>query len=203
MAVLDNQLIVSWGLIPLKQGTKLKCGTDEFQVKYSNLMTLSLINSTVVLVLLSRVIETKTNQRSPSGGYVGIKDMMENLIRQFKSQSILLEKPSPVTYYEMVDSYHTFAVGGGEWSIELHAGPSRWSECLAEFVGSNGQCFGEEPDDLWAEVEEWKVDPKGGEAIHHWTEAVFEAPDGTRLTKSQWLRELEEYGTTHGVVLSF
>jgi hypothetical protein len=41
---------------------------------------LSLITSTVILVLLSGVIEAKTNQRSPSGGYRGIKGMAQNTL---------------------------------------------------------------------------------------------------------------------------
>lgn len=111
---------------------------------------------------------------------------------------------------DMVNHTSTHAVGGGEWSIELHTGYDDWSPCLAEFVGPNGTqtyigndgfLHNEEAADLWEEVEEWKNDPKRGGAIHHiihW----YTLPDGQELNFRAILREIER-GRLHGLTLSF
>lgn len=124
---------------------------------------------------------------------------MNKILSCFFRQSEKVKEATPVTNSELVSESKTFGLGDGLWSIELQDG---YGNCIAEFVGSNGQCFGEEPDDLWAEVEEWKSDPKGGLAIHHWSPSVWRTPDGSELTKNQFLREVES-GRLHGVVLSF
>lgn len=46
------------------------------------------------------------------------------------------------TYYET--SIHS--LGGGEWSIEV---ATEEDGCVIEYIGSNGQCFGETADPLW------------------------------------------------------
>ena len=130
---------------------------------------------------------------------------MENFLklkRAFLAQSEKVTEAKPVTNIELVKSSTIHSLGGGQWSIELHAGYDDWSECLAEFVGSNGQCFGEEASDLWAEVREWEKDPEGGLAIHHWEASVWRCPDGCEMTLKQWLRAVDE-GRLHGVQLSF
>ena len=50
------------------------------------------------------------------------------------------------------DVHHTttHAVGGGEWSIEVHNSDGT---VIEEFVGSNGTCS--PADDLWSAYEEW------------------------------------------------
>ena len=131
-----------------------------------------------------------------------MENNIEKMKRAFFAQSKKVMGAHPVTYSEMVKSSSTHSLGGGEWSIELHAGYNDWSECIAEFVGSNGQCFGEEPDDLWAEVAEWETDPNGGLAIHHWEASVWRCPDGLDMTVHQWLRAVND-GRLHGIQLSF
>lgn len=123
------------------------------------------------------------------------------LEKSFFAQAEKVREAQPVTKAEMVKSSSIHSLGGGKWSIELHAGHSDWSECLVEFVGSNGQCFGEEADDLWAEVSKWEKDPEGGLAIHHWEASVWRCPDGAELTLHQWFRAVDE-GRLHGVQLS-
>jgi len=51
---------------------------------------------------------------------------------------------------DLVWETKTFAIGGGEWSIEVY---DEEGSLLKEFVGSNGTR--EPADDLWAEYEEW------------------------------------------------
>lgn len=111
---------------------------------------------------------------------------------------------------DMVQHTSTHAIGGGEWSIELHEGMDDYSPCLAEFVGNNGtRSFvneegfleNEEADDLWAEVDEWMEDPERGGAIHH-TTYYYTLPDGSELSFHAIMREIEN-GRLHGLTLSF
>lgn len=125
-------------------------------------------------------------------------EKIENMKKAFFSQSRKIKEAKPITNVELVKSSSIHGLGGGMWSIELHAGYDDYSECLAEFVGSNGQCFGEEPDDLWAQVDEWKTDANGGLAIHHWEASVWRCPDGHEMTLNQWLRAVDK-GRLHGV----
>lgn len=101
---------------------------------------------------------------------------------------------------DMVKHTSTHSLGGGEWSIELHAGNDDWSLCLAEFVGRNGAVDGVE-DDLWAEVREWENDPKRGGAVHHITH-WYTLPDGCVLNFHAILRDVER-GCLHGLTLIF
>lgn len=103
---------------------------------------------------------------------------------------------------DMVKHTSTHCLGGGEWSIELHAGTDRWSLCLAEFVGRNGSAVVDGvKDDLWAEVREWENDPQRGGAIHHVTH-WYTLPDGCVLNFHEILRDVER-GRFHGLTLTF
>lgn len=51
---------------------------------------------------------------------------------------------------DLVWETKTFAIGGGEWSLEVY---DEEGSLLKEFVGSNGTH--EPADDLWAAYEEW------------------------------------------------
>lgn len=59
----------------------------------------------------------------------------------------------------LVANVNTFALGGGEWSIEVrgHNG-----ELLKEFAGLNGTREGEEATDLWKEYYKWCQRPAKG-----------------------------------------
>lgn len=63
--------------------------------------------------------------------------------------------PAPRLNKELVYETKTFAVGGGEWSIEVY---DEEGLLLKEFVGSNGTR--EPADDLWAEYEAWANQPE-------------------------------------------
>lgn len=131
-----------------------------------------------------------------------MKTIIEKMKKAFFAQSSKVKEAKPITYVEMLKSSSIHGLGGGMWSIELHAGHDDYSECLAEFIGSNGQCFGEEADDLWAEVSNWEKDPNGGLVIHHWEGSIWRCPDGCEMNVHQWLRAVDE-GRLHGVQLSF
>lgn len=49
----------------------------------------------------------------------------------------------------------TYAVGGGDWSIEVY---DYNNVLLNEFVGSNGTLNDEEPADLWGEYDAWETE---------------------------------------------
>lgn len=51
-----------------------------------------------------------------------------------------------------INDVKTFALGGGEWSIEVY---NLEGACVKEFCGLNGTQNGEEADDLWALYREW------------------------------------------------
>lgn len=107
---------------------------------------------------------------------------------------------------DLVVSYQTYAVGGGDWSIEAKTTPDQsvWGPSIKEWVGSNGTRDGEEPTDLWAEVEAWEKDPKGGQAIVRPAFAYkeYEAPDGTVGSISYFKREINR-GRLHGLTVCF
>lgn len=126
--------------------------------------------------------------------------MKNKILKSFFDQSVKVRDAEAVTFADMVESSSTHSLGGGQWSIELHAGRDDWSECLAEFVGSNGQCYNEEADNLWAEVQDWYINE--GLKTHHYTESIWETPDGSQLTKTSFLREVQK-GHLHGVELRF
>ncbi len=107
---------------------------------------------------------------------------------------------------DLVVSYQTYALGGGEWSIEAKTthDQSVWGPSIKEWVGSNGTRGGGEPTDLWAEVNEWEKDPQGGLAIvrEAYSYQEYEAPDGIRGSYSFFKREINN-GRLHGLLLSF
>lgn len=96
---------------------------------------------------------------------------------------------------EFVSTTKTYALGDGLWSIE--ALDSRGC-CLKEFVGSNGQCFGEEADDLWAEYSSWadKIAQEG------YSYRAYKSPDGTVGSYSYFVREVAR-GNLHGCILQY
>lgn len=91
-------------------------------------------------------------------------------------------------------NYGTFAVGDGEWSIEARDADGN---LLAEFVGLNGT-NGEEPTDLWAQVNEWAKQV----ATPAYSYKEFEAPDGTRGSIT-FFRSEAERGRLHGCLACF
>lgn len=96
--------------------------------------------------------------------------------------------------WQNATEYKTFALGGGDWSIEVYSD----DELLAEFVGSNGTREGEEGDDLWAEVEEWKE--RVARPAYSYKE--YEAPDGKRGSYNYFVHEALK-GRLHGCVVAF
>jgi len=107
---------------------------------------------------------------------------------------------------DLVVSYQTYSLGGGDWSIEAKTSndQSAWGPSIMEWVGSNGTRNGEEPTDLWAEVEEWEKDPQGGQVIVKpaYSYREYEAPDGVKGSYSFFKREINN-GRLHGLLLCF
>lgn len=114
-------------------------------------------------------------------------------------------KVAAVKAIDLVVSYQTYALGGGEWSIEAKTShdQSVWGPSIMEWVGSNGTRDGESTD-LWAEVREWEKDPQGGLAVikSAYSYQEYEAPDGTRGSYSFFKREIDK-GRLHGLLLRF
>lgn len=106
---------------------------------------------------------------------------------------------------DLVVSYQTYSLGGGEWSIEAKTSydQSIWGPSIKEWVGSNGTRESEEPTDLWAEVREWEKDPQGGQAIikPSYSYQEYEAPDGCRGSYKYFLREVQR-GHLHGCLIT-
>lgn len=105
---------------------------------------------------------------------------------------------------DLVVSYQQYSVGGGEWSIEAKTSydQSVWGPCIKEWVGSNGT---QGPaDDLWAEVEAWEKDPKGGLKVvkEAYTYRNYIAPDGTEGSYSFFRKEAMK-GRLHGCLIVF
>jgi len=105
---------------------------------------------------------------------------------------------------DTVVSYQTYSVGGGEWSIEAKTShdQSVWGPSIKEWVGSNGT---QSPaDDLWAEVEDWEKDPKGGLKVVRkgYTYRSYIAPDGTEGSYSFFRKEVMN-GRLHGCLVVF
>ena len=96
---------------------------------------------------------------------------------------------------DLVHSTDTFAIGGGEWSIEVYDFDGH---CIKEFVGLNGTRDDEEATDLWAEYSEWCKEV----AKPAYTYKEFEAPDGERGSKSFFYREAYK-GKLHGLIAVF
>jgi hypothetical protein len=107
---------------------------------------------------------------------------------------------------DMVVSYQTYSLGGGEWSIEAKTthDQSVWGPSIMEWVGSNGTRYDEEATDLWKEVEEWEKDPKGGLAVVKpaYSYQEYKAPDGVTGSFSFFKREMIN-GRLHGCLVSF
>jgi len=104
---------------------------------------------------------------------------------------------------DLVVSYQSFSLGGGEWSIEAKTShDSIWGPSIMEWVGSNGTR--EETDDLWAEVEEWEKDPQGGLKVIRpaYSYQEYKAPDGATGPISFFKKEVMR-GRLHGCVVSF
>lgn len=93
---------------------------------------------------------------------------------------------------DLVLSYRTYSLGDGLWSIEMMDENKR---TVREFVGRNGTRPGEEADDLYAEMEEWK-----NKVNYSYTE--YRAPDGSRGSYNYFKREIDK-GRLHGLVVSF
>lgn len=106
---------------------------------------------------------------------------------------------------DLVDSYQTYSLGGGEWSIEAKTSydQSCWGPSVMEWVGSNGT-RDERADDLWAKVEEWKKDPQGGLKVIRpaYSYQEYKAPDGKTGPFSFFKKEVIK-GRLHGCVVSF
>lgn len=66
---------------------------------------------------------------------------------------------------------------------------------VKEFVGRNGTRHGEEADDLYLKMEEWK-----NKINHSYME--YRAPDGSRGSYNYFKREIDK-GRLHGLVVSF
>lgn len=101
----------------------------------------------------------------------------------------------PTKYnYDLVAETKTFALGGGEWSIEVY---DYQGHLLEEFVGLNGTRDDEEATDLWSEYDEWaaQVHEPEHEATR-WT-----APDGTEESPSFFYKEALR-GRLHGLILT-
>lgn len=94
---------------------------------------------------------------------------------------------------DLVATTETFAVGGGDWSIEVR---DRQGYLLREFVGSNGTR--DEADDLWASYDKWAAK----EVRPAYSYMEWEAPDGTKGAYSFFVREAKR-GNLHGCVVSF
>ena len=107
---------------------------------------------------------------------------------------------------DLVTGFQTYAVGDGQWSIEAKTSQdmSAYGPSCMEWVGSNGTRYDEEPDDLWAQVEEWQNDPEGGLKVvkEGYDYRTYEAPDGTRGSISYFKREAMR-GHLHGCVVAF
>ena len=103
---------------------------------------------------------------------------------------------------DLVESYQTYALGDGLWSIEAKTteDQSVWGPSIHEWVGSNGTR--EPEDDLWAQVNEWVKDPNGGQMVikKAYSYAEYQAPDGTKGSKSFFYREAKK-GFLHGLLL--
>jgi hypothetical protein len=116
-----------------------------------------------------------------------------------------LIKVDEVRAIDLVVSYQTYSLGGGEWSIEAKTSydQSIWGPSIKEWVGSNGT-DGEDPTDLWAEVREWEKDPQGGLAIIKpaYSYQEYEAPDGTKGSYQFFKKEIN-HGRLHGLLLCF
>jgi hypothetical protein len=114
-------------------------------------------------------------------------------------------KVNAVKAVDLVVSYQTYSVGGGQWSIEAKTthDQSVWGPCIKEWVGSNGT-RDEEATDLWAQVEEWEKDPQGGQQIVKpaYSYQEYEAPDGARGSYSFFKKEINS-GRLHGLLVCF
>lgn len=93
---------------------------------------------------------------------------------------------------DLVTSYKTYSLGDGLWSIEMMDENKR---TVKEFVGRNGTRHGEEADDLYLKMEEWK-----NKINHSYME--YKAPDGSRGSYNYFKREIDK-GRLHGLVVSF
>lgn len=113
-------------------------------------------------------------------------------------------KVKEVRVIDLVVSYQTYPLGGGEWSIEAKttSDQSVWGPSIKEWVGSNGTHS--EPDDLWQRVRDWENDPKGGLKIVKpaYSYQEYKAPDGKTGSYSFFVREIFN-GRLHGLVASF
>lgn len=114
-----------------------------------------------------------------------------------------LIKVDAIRAIDLVVSYQTYSLGGGEWSIEAKTSYDQWGPSIKEWVGSNGT-DGENPTDLWAEVREWEKDPQGGLAVIKpaYSYQEYEAPDGTKGSYQFFKREIN-HGRLHGLLLCF
>lgn len=107
-----------------------------------------------------------------------------------KLQGLKFKEIKTVYNGQLVAQTKTIGLGSGEWAIEAYDDEGL---LLAEFVGSNGQCFGEEPDDLWAELRSWTHEIA-------YTFKVFVAPDGEEGTLSYFWREARR-SRLHGCLI--
>lgn len=103
---------------------------------------------------------------------------------------IKVENKKAVKNGELVVDTKTFAIGGGQWSIEVY---DKFGYLLTEFIGRNGTWEEEPCDDLWADYAEWC------EQIHHIRGALYECPDGFVSTMSGIIKEVER-GRLHGCI---
>lgn len=110
-----------------------------------------------------------------------------------------LSKARKVVDYnrDRIASTQTFALGGGEWSIEVY---DEDGVCIKEFVGNNGTRNAWNPDgiedDLWAELDQWSNE------VYRTYRAVT-APDGVEAPVGFFYREALRYGRLHGCVAVF
>lgn len=102
---------------------------------------------------------------------------------------------------DLVELTTVHSLGDGEWSIELHTGSDEWSPVIAEFVGNNGTREGDQTDDLWKEVDNWRVDPLRGGSIACRL-SIYTLPDRRALPYHQIIKEVSK-GRLHGLTLSF
>ena len=103
---------------------------------------------------------------------------------------IKVENKKAVKNGELVVDTKTFAIGGGQWSLEVYKSDGA---LMTEFVGRNGTYEDEPVDDLWAVFNEWC------EQIHHVRGVLYECSDGFKGTIKQIIKEVER-GRLHGCI---